>query len=49
MKIYAMERDKKIKLAKNIKFKLTTVRNFKATINLFNFLSLKKRKAAINL
>ena len=42
-----MERDlyKLTKLAKNIKFKLKTVSNFKATANFFNFLSFKKKKS----
>ena len=52
-----MERDlyKQINLAKTLEFKHDTVkkqRNFKAAANLFNFLSLKKkkeRKAAVKL
>ena len=39
---------KQMKLAKTLEFKLKTVSNFKATDNFFNFLSFKKRKAAIN-
>ena len=33
---------------KKTEFKLKTVSGFKATANFFNFLSFKKRKAAIN-
>ena len=39
---------KQMKLAKTLEFKLKTVSNFKTTANFFNFLSFKKRKAAIN-